>query len=70
MQAAEDARLIAVQRQEEARLEKERTDAAEREAQAAERAAQAAGSRAVFRRELRVSRSISATVDPPFLLPV
>jgi len=41
VQAAEDARLIALQRQDEARLEKERTEAAEREAQAVEREAQA-----------------------------
>jgi len=41
VQAAEDARLIALQRQEEARLEKERTEAAEREAQARAEAEQA-----------------------------
>jgi outer membrane protein OmpA-like peptidoglycan-associated protein len=41
VQAAEDARLIALQRQEEARLAKERADAAEREAQAKAAADQA-----------------------------
>src|SRR5438105_10669550 len=51
VQAAEDARLIAVQRQEEARLEKERTEAAEREAQAAERAAQAKADAELAERE-------------------
>src|SRR5262249_47875697 len=54
VQAAEDARLIALQRQEEARLEKERAEAAEREAQANAAAEQAAKQQAEAEEQSRL----------------
>jgi len=63
VQAAEDARLIALQRQEEARLAKERAEAAERETQAKAAAEQAAKQQAEAEEQSRLETERRARAE-------